>query len=330
MASSGNPHRKAFPETPVPDFSPEARRREAVAHHVSPSAGGAHTRPLEIIRRVAVGAWNDGFIHAGNLAYMSMLAIFPFFILGAAVLSAVGDEADRTATVSAVQAALPPSVGNVIGPAARDAIAARTGWLLWIGSIIALWTVSSLVETIRDILRRAYGTQPTTRFLWHRLGSTGIILGAMVLLLLALMAQVMIGTAEEAIEVWAPQLGDVLNALSISRVVPALVAYFAIYMLFLTLTPAAYKTRRYPKWPGALAVTCCWVVVTLAFPPVIHSMFSYSLTYGSLAGIMIALFFFWLIGLGVVVGAELNAALAHTPEEDSAVEQVETGQEGAA
>ena len=30
---------------------------------------------------------------------------------------------------------------------------------------------------------------------------------------------------------------------------------------------------------------------------------------------MIALFFFWLVGLGMVVGAELNAALAETPEE---------------
>lgn len=30
---------------------------------------------------------------------------------------------------------------------------------------------------------------------------------------------------------------------------------------------------------------------------------------------MIALFFFWLVGLGMVVGAELNAALTETPEE---------------
>jgi membrane protein len=31
---------------------------------------------------------------------------------------------------------------------------------------------------------------------------------------------------------------------------------------------------------------------------------------------MVALFFFWLVGLGVVIGAELNAALAETPEEE--------------
>ena len=49
--------------------------------------------------------------------------------------------------------------------------------------------------------------------------------------------------------------------------------------------------------------------------PLLRSIFSYNLTYGSLAGVMIALFFFWLVGLGMVMGAELNAALAETPEE---------------
>jgi membrane protein len=38
---------------------------------------------------------------------------------------------------------------------------------------------------------------------------------------------------------------------------------------------------------------------------------------------MIALFFFWLIGLGMVVGAELNAALAETPEEQDMLGQAD-------
>jgi membrane protein len=269
-----------------------------------------------VIVRVAVGCYNDGLIHAGNLAYMSMLAIFPFFILGAAVLNAVGDPGDQLAAVEAVEGALPPSVGRVIGPAARDAIEARSGWLLWAGSLIALWTVSSLIETIRDILRRAYGTAHTASFLWHRLLSTGMVVLAMVLLIVALLAQVMIGTAEQLVDAWAPQLASALDSLAFSRVFPALVVFVSIYLLFYWLAPAAYRVARYPKWPGALAVTIWWVVVSLGFPPLLRALFSYSMTYGSLAGIMIALFFFWLIGLGVVVGAELNAALARTPEEE--------------
>jgi membrane protein len=56
---------------------------------------------------------------------------------------------------------------------------------------------------------------------------------------------------------------------------------------------------------------------------VLRHFFTYDLTYGSLAGVMIALFFFWLVGLGMVVGAELNAALAETPEERDVVGQAD-------
>ena len=30
---------------------------------------------------------------------------------------------------------------------------------------------------------------------------------------------------------------------------------------------------------------------------------------------IVALFFFWLVGFGLVIGAQLNAALAETPDE---------------
>jgi membrane protein len=321
MSDSGEKPALFQPEAPVTDLSPEARRRHATELQADPTLvplgqGLPQGRPMEILRRVALGTWNDGFIHAGNLAYMAMLAIFPFFILGAGVVTALGDAGDSAATISAVRSALPPNVAEVIAPVAEDVVEARGGgWLLWAGSLVAIWTLSSLIETIRDILRRAYGTQHTVGFLWARLSSTGIIMVAMVLLLFALLAQVTIGAAEEAIDVWAPQLASLLEAFMLSRGVTAVVFFFSIYLLFYALTPVAYRARCYPKWPGALAVTGWWLAVTIVFPPMLRSMFSYSLTYGSLAGIMIALFFFWLIGLGVVVGAELNAALACTPEE---------------
>ncbi len=308
------------PERELHTLSPEERRKDALRHRPGfrsqvVSKVGPGTKAWEIAKRVAVGAYNDGFIHAGNLAYMAIIAIFPFFILGAAIFSLIGDEGERAASVNAVLYALPPMVGNVIEPVARSVIQARTGWVLWLGGLVGLWTVSSLVETIRDILRRAYGTPATHAFWKYRLWSAGIIFGAVIMLMLSLLAQVVIGAAQEVIDAYLPQLSNAIGELRLSRIVPALGLFGSLYLLFYTLTPAAYRDRRYPKWPGALTTTLWWLAVTAALPPAIRSFFSYDLTYGSLAGIMIALFFFYLVGLGMVIGAELNAALAETPEE---------------
>jgi membrane protein len=54
--------------------------------------------------------------------------------------------------------------------------------------------------------------------------------------------------------------------------------------------------------------------MTMALPRVIALLGGYNLTYGSLAGVIVALFFFWLVGFGLVIGAHLNAALAEKPE----------------
>ena len=315
MAPPGiSDHDEAGP--PQPDLTPEARRRAAKLRRGINEKMGPGTRFFAVVKRVAIGTFNDGFIHAGNLAYMAMLAIFPFFITAAAIFSAIGEESERAATINAVLTALPPVVGEVIGPVARTVVESRSGWLLWAGGLFGLWTVGSLVESIRDLLRRAYGTQATQAFWKYRIFSTGIILAAVLLLMTSLIAQVLIGTAQQVIEAYFPQLNDALGQLSLTRIVPAFGLFGSIYLLFYTLTPAAYRKKRYPKWPGALWVTGWWIAVTIALPPVLRSVFSYDATYGSLAGMMIALFFFWLVGLGMVMGAELNAALAETPEEE--------------
>lgn len=321
----------AHPLVAVPDLSPEARRREALrwrsgmaeARAEARQRLGPGSRAFEVVKRVWAGVINDGFIHAGNFAYMVLIALFPFFITGAALFSLVGETSQRAAAINTVLIALPPVVANALDPVARGVIDARSGPLLWLGGVVGLWTVGSLVETIRDILRRAYGTRWTHAFWRYRLMSTGLIIASVVLILLSITAQVLIGAVQEAIAAWLPQFGDLVDGLALSRFLPALVLYGALWLLFVSLTPGAYRGKEYRKWPGALFVTAWWLLVTTMLPKALRSLFSYDLTYGSLAGVMIALFFFWLVGLGMVVGAELNAALSETPEEQDMLGQAD-------
>ena len=94
------------------------------------------------------------------------------------------------------------------------------------------------------------------------------------------------------------------------RVIPAIALYGTVYFIFYLLTPLRYRRPGCRKWPGALLITAWWLLTAELLPDAIGLLGGYDLTYGSLAGVMVVLIFFFMVGLGVVMGAELNAALA--------------------
>jgi membrane protein len=211
---------------------------------------------------------------------------------------------------------MPPDVANVIAKPMGDVLQARSGNLLWLGAIVGLWTTGSLIETIRDIIRRAYGVTFSRPFWEYRLGSAGLIIASVILVMIAFSVSIILSSAQEFIVTYLPGAGDIVSVFTLLRVVPGLVLFGAMYLLFYSLTPKRYRKKGCRKWPGAAFVTLWWLATTALLPVVLRSLGGYDLTYGSLAGVIIALLFFFVIGLGVVIGAELNAAMAETPEED--------------
>lgn len=296
-------------------LSPEERRKRlastaaALGRDVSKKLKpGAY--PFEVLKRTGVGVYSDGFIHAGNLAFLALLALFPFFIVAAALAKLLGQTGSGAMTVTAILSQLPPSVAETLREPVQEALAARTGPLLWLGGLVGLWTAGSLIETIRDVLRRAYGVKYSAPFWTYRLGSIAVILGAVILLMFSFALTLMIRSIQAAVEAWLPFAENVATLISYIRIVPALSLFVTIYALFYALTPVRYRKPECRKWPGALLVTIWWMATVELLPVVLSTFGGYDLTYGSLAGVMVVLMFFFIIGLGVVTGAELNAALA--------------------
>ena len=313
--------------------SPEARRKrlaKAKAHFGTVKEqlrGGA---PWQVIKRVAVGVYSDGFIHAGNLAYLALLSLFPFVIVAAAVARVFGQTEAGMDAVNALLQTMPHDVADVLRRPIHDVVEARSGSLLWLGALVGLWTTGSFIETIRDIIRRAYGVTYSRPFWEYRLGSVGMIISAVVIAMIAFSVSILLSSVQQVLVARIPGAGDIVSLLTVLRAAPALMLFGSLYLLFFVLTPKRYRFSC-RKWPGAAFVALWWVTTTALLPVILSRLVSYDLTYGSLAGVIIALFFFFIIGLGLVIGAELNAALAETPtptqEDVVAVVQEEAAEE---
>lgn len=293
--------------------SPEARAVRGVKER---DGKPVWTRAWIVTRRVVIGIFDNGFMYAGNLAYLALMTVFPFFILAAAISSLFGQRSETKHAVESFLYTMPPNVAEILRKPIDDVLAARTGGLLILGAVVALWTVGSFVETIRDVFRRAYGITLDKPFWRYRLGSMMVIVASVVLALLAFLVQGLLTIVEQFIYrllPWAQEVGGWVGA---ARLVPAIVMFAALYMLFAAVTPSKYRVRKCPRWPGALFTTVWWMSATALLPLVLAQFGSYDLTYGSLAGVIVTLLFFWIIGFGISIGAHLNAALAETPLDD--------------
>jgi len=268
---------------------------------------------FNIVKRIAVGVYSDGFIHAGNLAYLALISLFPFFIVLAWLAHTVGHSYDTENAIYSFLRTLPPSVREVLRQPIEEVLKQRTGALLWIGGLVGLWTTGSFIETIRDILRRAYGLRYSRPFWEYRLGSAGLIIGAVILMLAAFSVQLLLSGLANLLDRFVPVSDEVIGWIGWSRLAPVAALFAALYLVFYSLTPSKYRWTKCPKWPGAAFTAFWWGSVTTILPPVLALLGGYGRTYGSLAGLIVTLFFFWLVGFGLVIGAHLNAALAETP-----------------
>jgi membrane protein len=299
-------------------LSPEARAQDGDAHGQAEAEWfghlGAFRQTREIGRRVLVGVYSEGFVHAGNFAYLSLVSLFAFCIVAAAIAGGVGQTESGVKLIEAFFATVPKGAADGLRGPIEDAMQARSGPLLWFSAAVSLWTAASLIETIRDVLHRAYGTERERWFWEYRLGSFVVIIVAVVLAMVAFSAQVLVVTIEDLVYRFLPAAEQAAGYFAWGRIIPFLTLFVAIYTVYRGLTPRKYRSRHYPKWPGAVLVSLWWLGCTMVLPWFVSSMTNYDLTYGSLAGVMVALIFFYLIGLGMVTGAQLNAALANATE----------------
>jgi len=268
------------------------------------------TRTGRVICQTVKGFFSDnGGILAGNLAYMSLLTLFPFFIFCVSLAGFFGRTEEGLEAVATLISSVPSQVADVLTGPIKEVLAgsAKRG-LLTFGAIVTIWTAANFVETVRVIVLVAYD-QTATRSLWfQRLQSTLLVIASALVLFSSMIVQFILNTTQKLIESYLPWFTSVIDFMKIigTGVAPVMLV-LGLYGIFRALTPREALPVRH--WPGALLTALVWIAATQLLPVALTMMGSYNLTYGSLAGIIITLLFFYVLGIGLVLGAQLNAAL---------------------
>ena len=263
----------------------------------------------EVARRTVREIGDDNCLGlAAQLAFYFLLALFPALLFLVALISYVPSVQALDELLGAFGAVAPRELVHLI----RDQLDLISGGthagLLTIGVAGALWSSSAAMVAIIDALNRAYDVAEWRAWWRRRLVAIGLTLALAVFIICAFVL-VLIGPD------LAVRLADWLG---LARIVPILwstarwpvMVFLVVFAVDLVYHFAPNRPARW-TWitPGSLLATALWMLSSFGFKFYVTSVGDYAATYGAIAGTIVAMLWFYVSGLAILVGAELNGVI---------------------
>lgn len=248
---------------------------------------------------------------AAQLSYYFLLALFPLLIFLVTLLgyfASAGSEL-RDSLLSYLARVMPYSAVTLVHVTLDEVIASRGSGKLSFSLVAALWVASSGMGAISDTLNSAYNLKETRAWWKVRILSIALTVALAVLILTAL-----------AIVLYGGRVGDVIAnrvgfgaAFTITwRILQYPIMLIFVYLTFELIYYFAPDHKR-GKWPwfspGTAIAVALWLLASFGFRIYLHFFNSYSLTYGSLGALIVLMLWFYMTGVAVLVGGEVNSEL---------------------
>jgi len=265
----------------------------------------------ELLKRTARETNEDDCLGlAAQLAYYFFLALFPtiLFVLALASFFPLTSFSDEL--VRALSPFAPPEIVRFLEEQLRRISNADSGGILTVGILGAIWSSSAAVVAVMGSLNRAYDIEEARPWWNVRLTAIGLTLALAVLIVTSFTLIVVGPTIAERLAA-AFGLGAVFEWAW--KVLQWPVAFFLVSTGLGLVYYFAPDAEQDWTWitPGAVFGTALWVAVSLGFKFYVAKFTDYNATYGAVGGVVVLLLWFYISGLAVLVGAEMNAEIEH-------------------
>jgi membrane protein len=268
-------------------------------------------------RRTARRVWaevllDDCFGASAQLAFYFLLGFFPFVVFIAALVILIAhqppDVVER-ATLAALAEVMPRQALDLVGRNVTQILRVlheKNLRLLSISALLALWPASGGMRAIIVTMNRAYNVREG-RGPW-RLYAVSLAL-TLAFSLTALVGLPLISFASQVREQILHSAGPAwATAWHMSGRIAAAMALVAGIELVYYVAPNA---RRPWHWitAGSIVAVVLWVVATWMFTKYVQRFGRYEALYAGLGAPVVLLLWFYLTGLAILIGGEINAEI---------------------
>lgn len=275
-------------------------------------------KPLRRLRRIGWQTYyhfqkDNAWVLAGHIAYMGLFALFPFLIFLLALAGFLGQTETAASSIELAMELLPPDVAAALRPAVDGVIQAPHAGLMTFSILVTLWAASSGLETLRHALNLAYDVADPPAFWRTRLESLLLTVVAAAVAILVMVLLVVIPLAMDAVRFLLARADLQVDLYSGARESAGFLLLLGLLMLLYRVLPNV-RLRPREVIPGAVVAWVLWLLAVWGYTVYLRFVPSYSITYGSLGGIVVTLFFFYISAILFILGAEVNSVLKRRRE----------------
>jgi membrane protein len=252
---------------------------------------------------------SDGLTHAASIAYYALLSLFPFLLLVLSILGSVtADVGDRDAVVRFVFRYFPRQFDFMTGQ--LDSFRQQT-LSLGVGGLLALtWASLGVFGAVSSAIDHAWGVERRRSFWMHRLLSFLMMVGAGAIFIVALVLASLARVAESnwfwsvvERQSWLIWLSTVTADYGATVLLIGCVA-----LLFYYIPNTEMRFRH--VWPGAILTGLLWRGALSGFSWYARDMAAWNAVHGSIAAVVVFLFWISISAVILLYGVEMTAAYA--------------------
>ncbi|WP_277221756.1 YihY/virulence factor BrkB family protein [Peptoniphilus vaginalis] len=254
---------------------------------------------------------HDTLSYGGSLTYFLILSIFPFLIslINAINFSGILDPA----YIYRLLDVLPGEIQEIIRNFLKELHMSSSGSFFTISFVAGLFTASTAVFKLMKIINQSYGFVESRGFLAQRLIALFFTLALILMIFLLVLTQIF----GQIIYV------NIMSHLGIENIyfdklwsiakngIP--LAYMLVtFILLYKFSPSRSRENMVTiksVLPGSIFATLGLIIASLGFNFYVSNFGKYSITYGSLGGIIVFLIWLYLLSTIILIGAEVNSTL---------------------
>ena len=253
---------------------------------------------------------SNNLTFAASIAYYSLLSMFPFLLLVFSILSrlAVGETQSGEVALQQILGRALPSHVAFVADRIQDLAAAPLN-LSVLGTIITLWASMGVFGAITSAVNHAWGVERSYGFFKHKLVAFVMMLAAGLIAVVALLLMSAVHLVEanwfSAVLVQFPQLSMLTGFVYRNLPTPLFILVVGLVYYFIPNAPV----RLRDVWWGAIVAGLLWQAAFAGFAWYVRDLSRFSV-HGSVAAVVVFLFWVYVSAVILLYGVEITAAYA--------------------